>query len=368
MSRTLKRATGILLAAAALAACAAVIVPRLANPPMTLTAQFEDSIGLYEGNEVSVLGMPVGKVTSIAPQGGYVEVKLSIDQNVDIPADAQAVTVSTSVLTDRHIELTPAYSSGPKLKNGDTLSLNRTRTPVEFDRTLAMVEKLSAALRGDGNGQGPLADMIAIGNAITAGNGTNTRAALDQLSQALRLSADNGTHSRKQIQSIVANLADLTQASADNDTTIREFGSTLRRLSDILVDEDFGTGSTGTKINEILAQAAAVLEKNSGKLKDTVADYQTVTKAMTDYRREVAEFFDVAPLAADNAYNAIDSNNGLLRVHGLIDKTFFNDQMAKEICNLIGLKQLGCATGTLSDYGPDFGLTGMLELMGGAPR
>jgi phospholipid/cholesterol/gamma-HCH transport system substrate-binding protein len=30
----------------------------------------------------------------------------------------------------------------------------------------------------------------------------------------------------------------------------------------------------------------------------------------------------------------------------------------------MGLKQLGCATGTLADYGPDFGLGKMLDLMG----
>jgi hypothetical protein len=42
--------------------------------------------------------------------------------------------------------------------------------------------------------------------------------------------------------------------------------------------------------------------------------------------------------------------------------------MAKEMCNLIGDKQLGCATGTIQDFGPDFGLTGMLELMAGVRR
>ena len=74
-----------------------------------MTAHFEDAVGLYVGNPVSVLGMPVGKVTSVVAKDSYVEVKLAIDDGVDIPADVQAVTVSTSILTDRLVELTPPY-------------------------------------------------------------------------------------------------------------------------------------------------------------------------------------------------------------------------------------------------------------------
>jgi virulence factor Mce-like protein len=366
MSRKLGRTLVVLLiAVAGLAVAAFALIPRNGDRPMMVTAQFEDSVGLYEGNAVSVLGMPVGKVTSIVPKDSYVEVTLAIDKGFDIPANVSAVTVSTSILTDRHIELTPVYRDGPKLKNGDALSLARTRTPVEFDRTLAMVDKLSRALSGDDQGHGPLANLVNIGDKVTSGNGPNIKATLDQLSQALRLSADNGAGSKKDIQAIVANLADLTQAAADNDTAIREFGSNIRQLSDILADEDLGAGSTGAKINQILAQAASLLDNNREGLKSTTTDAQVITATINDYRRELAEFFDVAPLAIDNVYNAIDANAGSLRVHALSDKILFDGQMAKEVCNLIGDKQLGCSTGTIQDYGPDFGVSGMLELMAG---
>ena len=75
------------------------------------------------------LGMPVGKVTRITPRGGYVEVEFTVDHNVKIPADAQAVTVSTSILTDQQIELTPPYRGGAVLENHDTIGLTRTKTP-----------------------------------------------------------------------------------------------------------------------------------------------------------------------------------------------------------------------------------------------
>ncbi|MGO8941602.1 MAG: MlaD family protein, partial [Mycobacterium sp.] len=75
------------------------------DEPITATAQFDSAAGLYEGNVVAVLGMPVGKITKITPRGGYVEVEFTVDRNVKIPADAQAVTVSTSILSDSQIEL-----------------------------------------------------------------------------------------------------------------------------------------------------------------------------------------------------------------------------------------------------------------------
>ena len=61
-----------------------------------------------------------------------------------MPADAQAVTVSTSILTDRQIELTPPYRGGPMLSNHDTIGLTRTKTPVEFARVLDVLDRLSA--------------------------------------------------------------------------------------------------------------------------------------------------------------------------------------------------------------------------------
>lgn len=370
--RRMRTLTITALVVAGIAITAFSLIPRANHGPMTVTAQFEDTIGLYAGNPVSVLGMPVGKVTGIVPKASYVEVKLEIGKGVDIPADVQAVTVSTSILTDRHIELTPVYRDGPKLKTGDVLGLARTRTPVEFDRTLAMVDKLSRALRGDGQGHGPLADLFDIGAQIASGNGPKIKATLDQLYQALHLGADNGAATKQDIQAIVAALAELTQAAANNDTAIRDFGSNMRQLSDILADENLGTGTTGAKINQILDQAASLLETNRDGLKGTIADFKTLTAAAVDYRRELAETIDITPMLAANVYNAIDQNAGAIRLHALIDKLFLNSQMAKEICNLAAMRDLRCATGTITDYGPDFGVKfladgvfGMLEQMAG---
>ncbi|MCG7608016.1 MULTISPECIES: MCE family protein [Mycobacteriaceae] len=330
---------------------------------IALTAQFDSAAGLYEGNTVAVLGMQVGRVTKITPKGNYVEAEFTVDKDVAIPADVQAVTISNSILTDRQIELTPPYRGGPRVQNHDTIGLNRTKTPVEFARVLDVLDKLSSSLKGDGKGNGPIADVVNASAAIADGNGQQMKDALGELSDALRLSADRGAVSRDQLTTIVRNLSSLFDATARNDATLREFGSTIRLLSQILVDENFGSGTTGKKINEVITQVGEVLQTHRDEVKQIVQNGNTALTTTVDQRRDVAEFLDVAPMTLDNLYNIVDQKNGAARVHLLLDKVLVDSQTVKEICNMMGLRQLGCSTGTMQDFGPDFGLTYMLDGM-----
>lgn len=333
-----------------------------ANRDFEVTAMFDEASGLYPGNGVEILGMPVGTVTAVVPTETQVEVTMEIDGGTRIPRDAMAATISTSILTDRRVEFSPPYTDGPTLGDDDLIPLERTRTPVGFDRVLGMIDKLTYAMRGDGQGQGPLADLITIGATATAGNGENIKAALGELSKALRMTSD-GAATKDNLTAIVTSLDSLTTAMADNDETIRSFGSLIHGTSDILAAENFGTGSTGRQINELMQQSADLLDRNRDTIKGVIGNTDVMVGTMTDRQRELAETFDVLPLMIDNFYNAIDPVNGSLRVHALIDKILFDSQFTKEVCNLMGLRQLGCSTGTLQDYGPDFGLTYMLDSM-----
>lgn len=329
--------------------------------PITVTAQFDSASGLYEGNVVAVLGMPVGKVTKIIPKGGYVEVQFTVDRDVKVPADVQAVTVSTSILTDRQIELTPPYRGGSVLANHDTIGLTRTRTPVEFSRVLAVLNKVTRSLQGDGHGGGPIADVINGGAEVVNGNGGKIKGALDELSKALRLSSDGGAQTRAQITTIIKNLSSLFEAAAANDGKLREFAATIHQLTQILADEDIGGGSTGRMLDQLMQRANELLDANRDNISQALRNGNTLAKTLVDERRGLAETLDVAPLLADNAYNMVDRQNGAVRAHFLTDRMIFDSQLTKEICNLMGLRQLGCSTGTAQDFGPDFGLTYVLD-------
>lgn len=359
------KAVAVIAAVAAIAglAGAAWWYLRSDEDTITVTAQFDSASGLYEGNVVAVLGMPVGRVTRINPKGGYVEVDFTVDRHVKIPATAQAVTVSTSILTDRQIELTPPYRDGPTLQNHDTIGLPRTKTPIEFSSVLNVLDKVTKSLEGDGHGGGPIADVLGGGTAVISGNGEKIKAALGELSKALRLSSDGGATTREQITTIVKNISTLFDAVAANDTKLREFASTIHQVSQIMADEDLGSGSTGRKLDRLIQRADDLLDANRDNVKQAVGNGNAALKTVADQRRDLAELLDVAPLLADNAYNMIDRANGAVRARFLTDRLIFDSQYTKEICNLMGLRQLGCSTGTIQDFGPDFGLTYVLDGM-----
>ncbi|TDZ97364.1 MCE family protein [Mycobacteroides salmoniphilum] len=328
---------------------------------ITLTAQFDNASGLYESNVVAVLGMPVGTITKITPRSGYVDVEFTVEKDVKVPVDVQAVTLSTSILTDRQVELSPPYRGGPTLNDGDTIGLDKTKTPVEFDRVLGMLDKLSVSLKGDGNGQGPVGDIINAAAGVADGNGDKIKSGLDELSKALRLSSEGGVTTREQMTTIIKNVSSLFDAASANDGKLREFSTTIHQLSSVIDDEALGTGNTGRKLNDLVKQAGDLLEANRDHIKAAVLNGNTALKTVSDNQRELAETLDIAPLAVENLYNIIDQDNGSLRARFLTDKLLFESQTAKEICNLMGLRQLGCSTGTLQDYGPDFGLSYVLD-------
>ena len=78
----------------------------------------------------------------VESKGSYVAVTMELDKSVAIPADVIAVTESASLLTDRHVELTPPYTGGPTLDNGDLIALGN-------NTTLVGVNKLNRVFNGD---------------------------------------------------------------------------------------------------------------------------------------------------------------------------------------------------------------------------
>src|ERR1700733_14465877 len=77
-----------------------------------VTAYFQRTVGLYTGNDVRILGVKVGHIDSITPDGQQVKVVMSYDGDDKVPATAKAVVVAPSIVSDRYVQLQPAYTSG----------------------------------------------------------------------------------------------------------------------------------------------------------------------------------------------------------------------------------------------------------------
>ena len=132
-----------------LCALAVVIATLTSGGPGTvhITAYFASSVGVYPGSEVRLMGVPIGKVDSVTPQPNDVRIEMSYSASYQLPANAEAVIISPSLVSDRFVQLTPSYSgSGPTLKDGATISLSNTRVPIELDQIYSVTNNLLTAL------------------------------------------------------------------------------------------------------------------------------------------------------------------------------------------------------------------------------
>ncbi len=136
---------------------------------MKVSALFSQAVGVYPGSDLRVLGVRVGKIDSVRPEGRQVRVAMSIDRGVAVPAGAVAVAVAPSVVADRYIQLSPAYTGGPRLADHAVIPATRTATPVEIDQLYASISRLAAALGPNGaNRKGALSNVLNTGAATSA--------------------------------------------------------------------------------------------------------------------------------------------------------------------------------------------------------
>lgn len=80
-----------------------------------VVAYFTSAVGIYPGDEVRILGVPVGRIDSIEPRPADVKITMSVSNDVKIPRDAQALIVSPNLVAARFIQLTPVYTGGAVL-------------------------------------------------------------------------------------------------------------------------------------------------------------------------------------------------------------------------------------------------------------
>ena len=152
----------------------------------TVTAHFPRAVSVYVGSDVRILGVNVGRVTAVTPEGNSVRVDMEYDAKYDVPADAKAVIVTPTLVADRFVQLTPAYEDGDKLMaDGADIALPDTGVPVELDRIYASLRDLSEALGPNGvNKDGTLNHVLEAGAHALKGKGALGNEMLTNLAAA----------------------------------------------------------------------------------------------------------------------------------------------------------------------------------------
>jgi len=298
-------------------------------PTQDVTAHFTSAVGVHEGSDVRVLGVKIGRVVSVRPEGQTVRVEMSYDKRFPIPADVRAVIVPPSVVSDRYVQLTPAYTTGPVLANGADLPTSRTAVPLELDDVYRALDEFNKALGPAGaNRTGALSNLVSTGAANLNGNGANLGATLDGLSRTL----DTLAAGRDDLFGSIADLQRFVTALAQSDDQVRQFNDQLATASEELAGQGADLASAVRGLATALADITGFIRDNRAELKSDVQALTGVTNALVQQQKAITDVLDVAPLTLSNLNLAYNARSGTLDTR---DDVMGRYDPASYICSLI---------------------------------
>lgn len=290
----------------------------------SVVAYFANSNGIYVGDEVLILGVPVGTIDSIEPQGTQVKIGFSYDDTYPVPADAKAVILSPSLVTARAIQLTPVYAGGPRLANRSVIPKERTAVPVEWDDFREQLERLAATLQPtEPDGVSTLGSAIDTAADNLRGEGANIRETVVQLSQAYSALGD---HSRD-IFSTVENLSILVSALQNSTDLMRQLNQNLASVTALLTDEPAETARAVRDVNAVVDDVQSFVADNRDTVGTASDKLASVTQVLYDSLDDIKQTLHLAPNVVQNLVNiyqpAQASNTGAMVVNNFADPITF---------------------------------------------
>lgn len=305
--RKLLTLAGAVVLAVALVAVGFVVYRNVTTS--TVVARFSSTTGLYAGDDVRVLGVTVGRIESIDPQEEDAVVTMRVDSDVDIPADAAAVIVAQSLVSARFVQLTPVYSGGPTLSDGETIPMERTAVPVEWDQIKTELTKLSTALGPDGVGQeGPAGRFIDTAADNLEGNGEALKATLTELSDTMRVLSDG----RTDLFATIRNLQAFVAALSNSNEQIVQFGGRLASVSEMLAQSSDEFGTAMADLDVAIGEVQRFVTDNRSALVESVGRLADATQVLTTKRPEIERILHSGPNALANFNNIYQPAQGTL--------------------------------------------------------
>jgi phospholipid/cholesterol/gamma-HCH transport system substrate-binding protein len=299
-SRRGKLALAAFLVLALVGGLGMVAFPRALGGRTTLVAYFDNSNGVFRGDDVMILGVPVGKIVRIEPQPSRAKITFWVDDQYKIPADVKAVILLPQLITARALALTPVYTGGPALPSGAVIPQERTAVPVEWDDVRAQLQKLADALQPtQPGGVSPLGELINTAADNLRGQGSSIRDAIIKLSQALSVLGDHS----KDVFSTLRNLATLVSALHDSADVMRALNTNLAAVTGLLADDPHAVGQVVDDLDAASVKVRDFVAENRDALGTTSDKLAGVSQAVVDSLDDVKQALHVAPTAFQNFLN-----------------------------------------------------------------
>ncbi|MCB0950516.1 MAG: MCE family protein, partial [Mycobacterium sp.] len=274
---------------------------------VNVVAYFDNSNGIYVGDDVRILGVPVGTIESIEPQPERVKISFWYNSRYDVPADAKAAILSPALVTSRAIQLTPVYTGGPVMTDNTVIPEERTAVPVEWDDVRAQLQRLSEQLQPtEPGGVSPLGSVINTTADNLRGQGANIRDTVIKLSQAFSALGDKSTD----IFSTIKNLATLVSALQDSTDLMRQLNQNLASVTGLLADDPGEVASAVRDLNAVVGEVQSFVAENRETLGTTSDKLAGVTTALNESLDDVEQFLHLTPTSLQNYINVYQPAQG----------------------------------------------------------
>jgi phospholipid/cholesterol/gamma-HCH transport system substrate-binding protein len=268
----------------------------------TVVAYFSETLALYPGDRVQIMGVRVGSIDRIEPAGDKMRVTFHYNNKYKVPAKATASILNPSLVASRTIQLSPPYTGGPVLNDGEVIPIERTQVPVEWDQ---LRDSINGILRQLGptpqQPAGPFGDVIESAADNLAGKGKQVNETLNSLSQALTALNEG----RGDFVAITRSLAQFVTALYQNNQQFVALNGNLAEFTDWFTKSDHDVGDTITHLDDVLAAARKFLTDNGSTLTHDVGNLADVTNTILqpETRDGLETALHVLPTFAGNFNN-----------------------------------------------------------------
>jgi phospholipid/cholesterol/gamma-HCH transport system substrate-binding protein len=288
---------------------ALVAVRALTQSRTHVTAYFANSNGIFPGDEVRILGVPVGKIDAIEPQPNRAKVTFWFDPKYQVPANVEAAIIAPSLVTVRAIQLAPAYTGGPTMKDNAVIPQERTAVPVEWDDVRVQLEKLTETLQPtQPGGVSTLGEFVNTTADNLRGQGASIRAAVIKLSQTFSALGDHSDD----IFSTVRNLSILVSALHDTAGLLKQVNGNLAAATGLLANDPNEVGQAVKDLNDAVGDVSGFVSDNREALGTSSDRLASITTALHDSLDDIKQTLHIAPTAFDNFLNIYEPANGSL--------------------------------------------------------
>ena len=255
---------------------------------VTIQAELPNVTNLQPNSRVRVGDVTVGNVTKVDLQGWHALLTMTLNGDIDLPANATVKLGQTSLFGSLHIELAPPTDAPPqgKLHNGSLIPLSAAGGYPSTEQTLAAI---SLVLNGGGVGQ--VQDITKALSTAFAGRADDLRSLIVQLDKYVGYLNDQ----KDDIIAAADSLNNLVGQIAAQKPVIDKALKTIPDALAVLNDQRHTIADAIDQLGKFSALAADSINQTKGALVQELTDVAPVLKSLADAGPALTRSLSVLP-------------------------------------------------------------------------